>query len=429
MEKIVVESSRPLYGNIEISGAKNAAIPIIFASLITQQTCIIENLPNISDVRLSLEILESLGCKVRMLSKSSVEIDTHAAIQGACPYDLARRMRGSYYLVGAELARYGKASVSFPGGCDFGVRPIDQHIKGFEALGANTVIENGNIESFAPEGLRGTHLYFDNVTVGGTINVMFAAVKAEGLTVIENAAREPHIVDVANFLNSCGANISGAGTNIIKIKGVGELHGTSYAIIPDMIEAGTYMCAAAAAGGALKITNVIPKHLESISAKLEEMGVSVTTLDDAVIISRTGELSPVKIKTLPYPGFPTDMNPQFSVLLCLANGVSTMTEGIYDNRFRYVDELRRMGANISVDGKCATFTGGTELSGAPVRAVDLRAGAAMIIAALAINGRTEIENIQYIERGYEDIVGKLAAVGADIKRVTVSDGMKSETVG
>lgn len=424
MEKIVIESSRPLYGSIDINGAKNAAIPIIFASLLTETKCIIENLPTISDVTLSLEILRAMGCKVKMLSPTSVEIDSSSAVQGTAPYELARKMRGSYYLVGAELARYGRASVSFPGGCDFGVRPIDQHIKGFDALGATTTIENGNIESIARDGLCGAHLYFDNVTVGGTINVMLAAVKAKGQTVIENAAREPHIVDVANFLNSCGANISGAGTDVIKIKGVSELHGTTYAIIPDMIEAGTYMCAAAAAGGTLKITNVIPKHLESITAKLEEMGVSVTTLDDAVIISRTGPLSPVRIKTLPYPGFPTDMNPQFSVLLCLAGGVSTMTEGIYDNRFRYVDELRRMGANITVDGRCATFTGGAELSGAPVRAVDLRAGAAMIIAGLAVNGRTEIEDIKYIERGYQDIVGKLASVGADIKRVSIDDDLK-----
>lgn len=426
MEKIVIESSRPLYGSIEISGAKNAAIPIIFASLLTETKCTIENLPTISDVTLSLEILKAMGCGIKMLSPTSVEIDSEKARQGTAPYELARKMRGSYYLLGAELARYGKASVSFPGGCDFGTRPIDQHIKGFDALGADTVVENGNIESFAKQGLCGAHLYFDNVTVGGTINVMLAAVKAKGQTVIENAAREPHIVDVANFLNSCGANISGAGTDVIKIKGVSELHGTTYAIIPDMIEAGTYMCAAAAAGGTLKITNIIPKHLESITAKLEEMGVDVTTLDDAVIISRTGPLSPVKIKTLPYPGFPTDMNPQFSVLLCLASGVSTLTEGIYDNRFRYVDELRRMGANITVDGRCATFTGGAELSGAPVRAVDLRAGAAMIIAALSVNGRTEIEDIKYIERGYEDIVGKLAAVGADIKRVTINDDPKKE---
>ncbi|MBE6606472.1 MAG: UDP-N-acetylglucosamine 1-carboxyvinyltransferase [Ruminococcaceae bacterium] len=424
MEKIVIESSHPLYGSIDISGAKNAAIPIIFASFLTESKCIIENLPAISDVKLSLEILESMGCKIKMLSETSVEIDSSYAVGGTAPGELVRKMRGSYYLVGAELARFGKASVSFPGGCDFGTRPIDQHIKGFEALGANTTIENGNIESVAENGLCGTHLYFDNVTVGGTINVMLAAVKAQGQTVIENAAREPHIVDVANFLNSCGANITGAGTDVIKIKGVSELHGTTYAIIPDMIEAGTYMCAAAAAGGTLKITNVIPKHLESITAKLEEMGVSVTTLDDSVIISRTGPLSPIRIKTLPYPGFPTDMNPQFSVLLCLASGVSTMTEGIYDNRFRYVDELRRMGANITVDGRCATFTGGTELSGAPVRAVDLRAGAAMIIAALATNGRTEIEDIKYIERGYQDIVGKLAAVGADIKHITVADEVK-----
>ena len=426
MEKIVIESSRPLYGSIDISGSKNAAIPIIFASLLTESKCIIENVPLISDVNLSLEILAAMGCTVKMLSKNSIEVDSTRMIQGSAPYELARKMRGSYYLVGAELGRFNRASVSFPGGCDFGVRPIDQHIKGFEALGADTTIESGNIESIAPMGLTGAHLYFDNVTVGGTINVMLAAVKAVGLTVIENAAREPHIVDVANFLNSCGANITGAGTDVIKIKGVTELHGTTYAIIPDMIEAGTYMCAAAAAGGTLKICNVIPKHLESITAKLEEMGVSVTTLDDSVIISRTGELAPVRIKTLPYPGFPTDMNPQFSILLCLADGVSSLSEGIYDNRFRYVEELKRMGADITVDGRCATFKGGLPLSGAPVRAVDLRAGAAMIIAGLTASGRTEIEDIRYIERGYEDIVGKLAAVGADIHRYTCDeDPLKS----
>ncbi|MCI8388017.1 MAG: UDP-N-acetylglucosamine 1-carboxyvinyltransferase [Clostridiales bacterium] len=419
MEKIIINGGRPLQGAIEVSGAKNAAVPIVLATLLIGDKCIIENIPNISDVSFSLEILASMGCRIRMLSKNTVEIDSTHAEGGASPYELVRKMRGSYYLVGAELGRWGRAYVGLPGGCDFGVRPIDQHIKGFKALGANISVESGYIDARADDELHGASIYFDTVTVGGTINVMIAAARAKGMTVIENAAREPHIVDLANFLNSCGAKISGAGTDVIKIKGVDKLYGSTYAIIPDMIEAGTYMCAAAATRGRLKITNVIPKHLESISAKLEEMGVDIIENDDSVEVIGNLNLKRVNIKTLPYPGFPTDMNPQICVLLCLAKGVSILTEGIYDNRFRYVEELRRMGANINVDSATAIVEGGTELSAAPVKAVDLRAGVAMVIAGLAANGRTEIEDIHYIERGYDDIVGKLRAVGADIKKVII----------
>lgn len=418
MEKIIINGGRPLCGTVEVSGAKNAAVPIILATLLINDKCIIENVPSISDVALSLEILSAMGCRIRMLSRNTVEIDSRPAKGGVSPYELVRKMRGSYYLIGAELGRWGRAYVGLPGGCDFGVRPIDQHIKGFKALGAKVSVESGYVDAKA-ENLHGASIYFDTVTVGGTINVIIASVLAKGNTVIENAAREPHIVDLANFLNSCGAKISGAGTDVIKIRGVDRLYGSTYAIIPDMIEAGTYMCAAAATQGHLLITNVIPKHLESISAKLEEMGVEVIENDDSVEVRHIGDLNRINIKTQPYPGFPTDMNPQIGVLLCLAKGVSVLTEGVWDNRFRYVEELKRMGANISVDGATAIFEGGSQLSAAPVKAVDLRAGVAMIIAGLAANGRTEIDDIHYIERGYDDIVGKLRAVGADIKKVMI----------
>ncbi|MDD6798959.1 MAG: UDP-N-acetylglucosamine 1-carboxyvinyltransferase [Firmicutes bacterium] len=422
MEKIVVNGGAPLNGVIEVSGMKNAALAIILGSLITEDKCIIENLPAINDVSTSLEILRQMGLGIRMINKNTVEIDSSGAIGGSSPADLVRKMRASYYLMGAELGRYGKAYVAYPGGCDFGVRPIDQHIKGFEALGASVTLEEGGFVKISAEnGLKGANIYFDVNTVGGTINIILAAVKAPGLTVIENAAREPHVVDLANFLNACGAKISGAGTDTIKIKGVEKLHGCTYAIIPDMIEAGTYMIAAAATKGTLKITNVIPKHLESISAKLEEMGVTVEEYDDYVIVSRHDKLNRVNIKTLPYPGFPTDMQPQMCVLLCLAEGISYLSESVFDNRFRYVEELKRMGASIKVDGKTAIIEGGKSLHAAPVRAVDLRAGVAMVLAGLAISGRTEIEEISHIERGYDDIVGKLRSVGADIKKVFVPD--------
>ncbi len=421
MEKIVVSGGVPLRGDIEVSGMKNAALPILMGCLLVEDKCIIENLPDIDDVSLSLKILASMGLSVRMLGKNTVEIDSTYAVGGTSPIDLVRKMRASYYLLGAELGRFGRAYVGYPGGCDFGVRPIDQHIKGFEALGASVSVESGYIEATAENGLVGNNVFFDMITVGGTMNVMLAAVKAKGTTVIENAAREPHIVDLANFLNTCGAKISGAGTDTIKIKGVDHLCGCTYAIIPDMIEAGTYMIAAAATKGCLKIHNVIPKHLDSITAKLEEMGVKVSDDDESVTVEYVGSLNRINVKTQPYPGFPTDMQPQMGFLLCLANGVSCLSEGVYDNRFRYVEELKRMGANIKVDGKSAIITGVERLSPAAVKAVDLRAGAAMILAALATEGMTEIEDIHHIERGYDDIVGKLRRVGADIKRIERPD--------
>lgn len=426
MEKIVIEGGRPLNGTIEVSGMKNAAVAVIMASLLTEDKCILENLPDIIDVTVSLEILQKMGIGIRRIRRDTVEIDATHVIQGSAPYDLVRKMRASYYLLGAELGRFGRAYVAYPGGCDFGVRPIDQHIKGFESLGAKVSVEGGYIEAVAEEGMRGNNVYFDVNTVGGTINVILAAVRAKGQTVIENAAREPHIVDVANFLNTCGAKISGAGTDTIKIIGVERLHGCSYAIIPDMIEAGTYMVAAAATGGTLRIANVIPKHLESISAKLEEMGVTIVENDDDVVVSRSGSLQRANIKTLPYPGFPTDMQPQMCSLMCIAKGISMLSESVWDNRFRYVDELRRLGAMIKVDGKTAIIEGGVPLSGATVRATDLRAGAALVIAGLVIEGRTEIEDIYYIERGYDDIVGKLARVGAKIRKIYTPDPIPFE---
>lgn len=421
MDKIVINGAKPLCGKIEVSGMKNSAVAIIFGTILTEGKCVIENLPNISDVTDGLEILQSVGAVIRQLTKTTFEIDTTRIIPGSAPFDLVRKMRASYYILGAELGRFGKSKSAYPGGCDFGGRPIDQHIKGFEALGANVVVEGGYIDANAtPNGLVANSVYMDVVTVGATINIILAAVKAKGTTIIENAAREPHIVDLASFLNAAGASISGAGTDVIKIKGVSKLHGVNYAIVPDMIEAGTYMIAAAATRGDLYIHNVIPKHLESISAKLEEMGAIVEEFDDAVRVTCSERpLTRVNVKTLPYPGFPTDMNPQMGVLLCLAKGTSTLSEGVWENRFKYVDELRSMGANVNVDGRIAVFEGGTVFSGAVVKAVDLRAGAAMIIAGLAAHGKTEIEEIQHIQRGYEDIVSKLRGVGADIKLISV----------
>ena len=421
MEKIVINGGTPLKGSIEVSGMKNAALPILMGCLLVEDKCIIENLPEIDDVTLSLKILKSMGLSVRMLNRNTAEIDSTFAVGGTAPIDLVRKMRASYYLLGAELGRFGRAYVGYPGGCDFGVRPIDQHIKGFEALGAEVNVEGGYVEVVAKDTIKGTNIFFDVITVGGTMNVMLAAVKAEGTTIIENAAREPHIVDLANFLNSCGAKISGAGTDTIKIKGVERLHGCTYAIIPDMIEAGTYMLAAAATKGCLKITNVIPKHLESITAKLVEMGVKVEDGDDHVTVTYQGSLNRVNVKTMPYPGFPTDMQPQMGLLLSLANGVSCLSEGVYDNRFRYFEELKRMGASVKVDGRTAIIDGIEKLSPATIKAVDLRAGAAMVLAGLSASGTTYIEDIHHIERGYDDICGKLRMVGADIKKVTFPD--------
>jgi len=420
MNKILVTGGNRLNGTIEISGMKNAALPIIMATMLVKDKCIIENLPAIDDVTVSLEILSRMGAEVKMINKTTVSIDATNVSAGSSEFELVRRIRASYYLLGAELGRFGRAYVGYPGGCDFGSRPIDLHIKGFERLGAEVVVDSGYID-VKSEGLTGTNIYLDIASVGATINIMLAAVMAKGTTVIENAAREPHIVDLANFLNTCGASVSGAGTNTIKIKGVASLHGCTYAIIPDMIEAGTYMIAAAAAGGSVRVTNIIPKHMESVTAKLLEMGVSVEEGDDWVIVSRTGKLNRVNVKTMPYPGFPTDVHPQMSVLLCLAEGVSYMTESVFDNRFQYINELRQMGANVKVDGKTAIFEGIPAFAAGKVTAVDLRGGAAVILAGLAANGTTEIDNIKLIERGYDNIVEKLRDVGANIEKRTYPD--------
>ena len=421
MDRYIINGGKPLVGSVEISGMKNAAVAMLFACLLVNDTCTIENVPNIIDVSVALDILAGIGVKVKKVAKNTVELDSTHAVGGMSSYELVRKMRASYYLIGAELGRFGSAYVAYPGGCDFGVRPIDQHIKGFEALGATVDVEGGYVEANALGGLRGGNIYFDVTTVGGTINVILAAARSDGLTVIENAAREPHVVDVANFLNACGARISGAGTDTIKIRGVKQLHGCCYTIIPDMIEAGTYMLAAAATCGNLRIGGVIPKHLESVTAKLIEMGVDVVEEDDSVTVSRRGPLERVNIKTQPYPGFPTDMQPQICVLMCLASGVSYLNESVWDNRFRYVSELKRMGARIKVNGKTAIIEGGKPLSAAALKACDLRAGAAMIIAGLAAPGTTSIDDVYYIERGYDDVVGKLRSVGADITLQHVPD--------
>ena len=421
MDRYIINGGKPLVGSVEISGMTNAAVAVLFACLLVNDTCTIENVPNIIDVSVALDILAGIGVKVKKVSKNTVELDSTHAVGGMSSYELVRKMRASYYLIGAELGRFGSAYVAYPGGCDFGVRPIDQHIKGFEALGATVDVEGGYVEANALGGLRGGNIYFDVTTVGGTINVILAAARSDGLTFIENAAREPHVVDVANFLNACGARISGAGTDTIKIRGVKQLHGCCYTIIPDMIEAGTYMLAAAATCGNLRIGGVIPKHLESVTAKLIEMGVDVVDEDDSVTVSRRGPLERVNIKTQPYPGFPTDMQPQICVLMCLASGVSYLNESVWDNRFRYVSELKRMGARIKVNGKTAIIEGGKPLSAAALKACDLRAGAAMIIAGLAAPGTTSIDDVYYIERGYDDVVGKLRSVGADITLQHVPD--------
>lgn len=421
MEKYRVYGGHRLVGDVEISGAKNAVVAILPAVILADGVCRIENIPNIMDVATSLEILSSIGAQVRRLNKNTVEIDPRPISTHVVPHDLARHMRASYYFIGALLGRFGTARVSMPGGCYFGVRPIDQHLKGFTALGATVApMEHGMIDVVA-ERLVGNSIYLDMVSVGATVNIMLAAMKARGITVIENAAKEPHIVDLANFLNSMGADVRGAGTDVIKVRGVEHLYGASYSIIPDQIEAGTYMAAAMATGGDIVVRNVIPKHLESITAKLMEMGAVVEEYDDAVRVRRDGPILHCNVKTMPHPGFPTDMQPQIGALLTMAEGTSIVTEGIWDNRFRYVDELRRMGAQVQVDGKVAVFQGIDQLTAAPVKAVDLRAGAAMVIAGLAARGCTEIEEIQYIERGYEDIVEKLQSLGADIRQVTIPD--------
>ena len=422
LTKYVIHGGKPLHGEVEISGAKNAAVAIIPAALLVDGVCRIENIPQISDVTLILNILQELGADVRTVNRTTVDVDCSRIRNAKVPHELARKIRASYYLIGALLGRFGSAQVPPPGGCDFGGRPIDQHIKGFVAMGADVDVRGGYIHATAKGGrLVGAQVYMDMVSVGATMNVMLAAALAEGTTVIENAAKEPHVVDVANFLNSMGADIMGAGTDVIKVRGVVRLSGGSYSIIPDQIEAGTYMAAVAAAGGQGLIKNVIPKHLECITAKFLEMGVEVEELDDAVLVRRNGPLVRTNVKTLPYPGFPTDMQPQIAAVLCLAEGTSVLTEGVWDNRYRYADEFRRMGAQIQVDGKVAVIEGVNHMTGAPVRACDLRAGAAMVIAALAATGTTEIDCIYHIERGYEDIVRKLSGLGADVRVVVLPD--------
>lgn len=421
MIQYTVKGGKPLQGEVTIGGAKNAAVAILPAAILCGGVCRIENLPKISDVTTMLEILRDIGARVRMIDSTTIEIDPRNIRDTTPPYEMARRMRASYYLIGAMLGRFGRAQVAMPGGCDLGVRPIDQHIKGFEALSANVDLRNGYVCAESGGRLKGAHIYLDMASVGATINIMLAAVLAEGTTVIENAAKEPHIVDLANFLSAMGANVKGAGTDIIKIRGKDHINGGTYAIIPDQIEAGTYMAACAAAGGNVLIKNVIPKHLDCITAKLAEMGAKIEEFDDSVRVCSNGQLRRANIKTLPYPGFPTDMQPQMAACLCRASGTSMITESITDNRYRYVDELKRMGARITVDGKVAVIEGVKALSGAPVRACDLRAGAAMIIAALCCGGVTEIQGVHHIERGYEEIVEKLRGLGADIRRVDVPD--------
>ena len=420
MEKLVIHGGNRLFGEVEISGAKNAAVAIIPATLLAQDVCRLENIPNISDVSCMVKILSQMGAEVKYINKHTIEINTKSVNSYIVPHEMTKQLRASYYLIGALLGRYNRAKVALPGGCNFGVRPIDLHIRGFELLGATAVVENAMINATADH-LTGSPIYMDKVSVGATINIMLAAVKARGLTIIENAAKEPHIVDLANFLNAMGADVRGAGTDVIKIHGVQNLHGCTYSIIPDQIEAGTYMVAAAASGGDVIVKNVIPKHLESITAKMVECGVEITEYDDAVRVKSNGEFKKCNLKTMPHPGFPTDMQPQMAVLLSLAKGTSVVSEGVWDNRFKYLDQLMRMCPNVQVDGTIAVIQGVPELTGAPVRADDLRAGAAMIIAGLAASGITEIEDIIYIDRGYEDYVEKFRNLGADIYRKEIRE--------
>jgi UDP-N-acetylglucosamine 1-carboxyvinyltransferase len=425
LEKFVIHGGNSLRGEVNISGAKNAVVAILPATLLAEDVCRIENIPNISDVSMMLKILLTMGAKIKMINDNTIEIDTRKVDCYSVTHDLTKHLRASYYLIGALLGRCNFAKVAMPGGCNFGgVRPMDQHIRGFEMLGADVTIENGTVNASA-KNLVGSAIYMDMVSVGATVNIMLAAVKARGLTIIENAAKEPHIVDLANFLNSMGADIRGAGTDVIKIRGVSYLHGCDYSIIPDQIEAGTYMVAAAVTKGDVLVKNIIPKHLESISAKLEECGIKVVENDDSVRVIADERPIKCNVKTMPHPGFPTDMQPQMTVLLSIAEGTSIVSESVWDNRFKYVEQLLRMGASVQVDGKVAVVEGVQQLKGAPIKADDLRAGAAMILAGLAAQGKSEIENVIYIDRGYENIVEKLTDLGADIKRIEVGDGPSS----
>ncbi len=426
MEKYVIKGGGKLSGEVTISGAKNAVVAILPSVILSDEPCIIENIPNISDVTIALQIMSEMGAKIRMLNKTTVEIDPRPLQNMPIPYEKAKLMRATTYFLGTLLGRFHSAHVSMPGGCNLGDRPIDQHLKCFSALGAECEIDGGMVNLKADK-LVGNQIFFDKNSVGATINGIFAAVKAEGLTIIENAAKEPHVVDLANCLNSMGADIIGAGTDVIKIRGVQKLHGTTYSVIPDQIEAGTFMLVAAATKGDVLVKNVIPKHLEPIINKLVKIGVQVEQFDDAVRVIGGEDYVGTSIKTMPHPGFPTDMQPQMSAFLTCAKGTSMVTESIFDNRFRYVDELRRMGANISVEGRVAVIEGVDRLKGAPVKACDLRAGAALIIAALAAEGVSEIYDIFHVERGYENMEVKLRSLGANIIKTTEPDPVAEQT--
>ena len=417
MEQYIIKGGNPLVGEVEIGGAKNAALAILAAAIMTDETVLIDNLPDVNDINVLLEAIQGIGAMVQRVDRHTVKINGSAITEFNIEYDYIKKIRASYYLLGAMLGKYKRAEVALPGGCNIGSRPIDQHLKGFRALGADVDIEHGKIVAEA-EHLRGTHLYFDVVSVGATINVMMAAAMADGLTIMENVAKEPHVVDVANFLNSMGANIRGAGTDVIKIRGVKSLHKTEYSIIPDQIEAGTFMFAAAATKGDVTVLNVIPKHLDATISKLVDIGCEVEEFDDAVRVVAKNRLRSTQVKTLPYPGYPTDMQPQIGVVLALAQGTSTITESIFENRFKYLDELARMGAVIKVEGNSATIEGVEKFSGARVSAPDLRAGAALCIAGLATDGITIVDDIVYIQRGYERFEEKLRGLGGIIEKVS-----------
>ncbi len=422
MEGLVVNGGRSLKGEVYISGSKNSAVAVIPAALLVKGSCTIENVPRIGDVFLLLDIAVKLGADVKYDSSGSIHLNCENVNSWKASYEMVKSIRASSYLLGALLGRFGKAEVSFPGGCDFGFRPIDQHIKGFEALGARVEIEHGIVKVDSSSKLKGTQIYLDVVSVGATINIMLASVTASGTTIIENPAKEPHVVDVANFLNAMGADVKGAGTDVIKIHGVKELTGgATHSVIPDQIEAGTFMIAAAATGGDVTVRNIIPKHMESLTAKLIEMRVNITGNGDWIRVKGSSRLSRANIKTLPYPGFPTDLHPPMTSLLCRADGTSMVTEGIWDLRFQYVEELKRMGARIKLEGRMAIIEGGCKLTGAPVNATDLRAGAALVIAGLLAKGQTIVHNTHYIDRGYENMESKLAALGASIERINLPD--------
>lgn len=419
MDRLVIKGKNKLSGNVVISGAKNAAVAVIPAAIMASDVCLIDNLPYIEDVKCLYTTLNKMGVECEYNDKHTLKIDSSANFSTTVTFDEVRKMRASYYLLGALLARFKKAEVALPGGCNFGTRPIDLHLKGFRALGAEVEVK-GEIVCVSAEKLKGTSIYMDTVSVGATINIMLAATMAEGVTTIENAAKEPHIVDVANFLNMMGANIKGAGTDVIKITGVDHLHGAEYTIIPDQIEAGTYMIAAAITGGCVKVSNIIPKHMDSLSAKLIEIGIGIEEGDDYIVVdARDRKFKATSVRTMAYPGFPTDLQPQIAALLSVCEGTSMITENVWEKRYQYIDELKRLGAKITVEGRVAIIEGVKELTGAEVEATDLRAGAAMILAALNARGETVIGEVKYIDRGYEEVEKKFSEIGADIKRISV----------